>query len=73
MSTKPYVGRSRKTGKLEVFRADKTPTDASHGHLYTYAIGPFRTARGARVMVDGGENNPHIVTVGDAERIAARR
>lgn len=71
--SRPYVGRSRATGRLEVFRATAQPTEESHGQAYRYAIGPFRTARGARFMATfGGNNNPHCVTVGDAERLAAK-
>lgn len=70
--SRPYVGRSRATGRLETFRSVAVPTEQSHGQAYGYAIGPFRTARGARFMARFGGDNPHCVTVGDAERIAAK-
>jgi hypothetical protein len=68
-----YVGRNRSNGRLEVFRALQTPTDESHGRVFAYAIGPFRTARAARLMADCGSNNPHLVSVAQAERLAARK
>jgi hypothetical protein len=67
---RPYVGRSIETGRLTVFRSRGKPTEETHGETYTYAIGPFRTVRGARYMADCGENNPHCVTVEQAERLA---
>ncbi len=65
-----YVGAVR-GGKREVFRSASEPTETSHGEKYRYVIGPFRTVKGARLMADFGEGNPHVQTVGDAERIAA--
>jgi hypothetical protein len=70
-ASRPYVGRSVETGRLTVFRSSVTPTDETHGAAFRYAIGPFRTARAARLMADHGENNPHLVTVAECERIAA--
>jgi hypothetical protein len=37
---------------------------------YSYAIGPFRTKRGAKYMAEHGRNNLLCVTVSDAERLA---
>ena len=70
-SSRPYVGRSVETGRLVMFRSKVTPTNETHGATFRYAIGPFRTARAARLMADHGENNPHLVTVAQCERIAA--
>jgi hypothetical protein len=70
MASRYYVG-SKPGGKREVFRSATTPTETSHGHRYRYVTGPFRTLGGARVMVEAGENNPHIQTVHEAEKIAA--
>lgn len=68
MATRIYVG-SKKRGGLEVFRATK-PTEKSHGHVYRYVIGPFRTLAAARLIEKYGEGNPHLQTVGDAEKLA---
>jgi len=55
----------------EIFRSSSTPTKESHGHLYSGSIGPFRTRKGAEVMIKyGSHNNPHLRCVADAERIA---
>jgi hypothetical protein len=72
MKSKYYVGvRSHGRG-LVVFTSKVTPTEMTHGHEYVYTIGPFRTKWGAIVMAKYGSNNPHIQSVADAERIAAR-
>lgn len=64
-----YVGL--KPGSREVFRYETTPTEASHGHLYNAAVGPFQTMRGARWAASlAAVGNPHYQTVADAERIA---
>jgi hypothetical protein len=54
----------------ELFRSAETPTDATHGQTYGASIGPFRTVRGAKFMRDHGHNNPHCVTVSQAETLA---
>ena len=64
-----YLGR-RKQGDLILFRWPKTPTQESHGHLFTAVIGPFRSKVGASYFARYGRNNPHIRTAGDAERLA---
>lgn len=64
-----YVGL-RIGGGRESFRCVHVPTEVTHGDRYRAVIGPFRTARGARFMVQYGEGNPHVQTVGDAERLA---
>lgn len=68
MSKRIYVGV--KQGKREVFKADSTPTEQSHGAQYGYVIGPFRTMRGAWYMALYGTNNPHLQTVSEAEYYA---
>jgi hypothetical protein len=66
--SKWYVGC--KQGSRKIFKSDTTPTKASHGALFNAVIGPFRTKRGAMIMVAfGSHNNPHIQSVSDAERI----
>ena len=35
------------TGGYEVFSSMFTPTNKSHGHLYGFVIGPYRTRRKA--------------------------
>lgn len=64
-----YVGIKPK-GKREVFSCSETPTEKTCGHLYTYAIGPFRTKRGALAMAWYGEGNPNMQTAGEADRLA---
>jgi len=41
-----FVGR-KVTGGDEVFPSMFTPSRESHGHLYGFVIGPFRTRRKA--------------------------
>lgn len=67
--TRPYVGLLP-SGKRETFRSVSIPTETSHGHIYRAAIGPFRTMRAAKYMVDSGQNNPHTQTVTECERLA---
>ncbi len=55
-----------------VLRSDSIPTEETHGHLYKYVTGPFKTVRGAKAMVHYGENNPHCQTVADAERLGRK-
>jgi len=68
------VGSTKITGTevRELFRSSSEPTEASHGRLYHYVVGPFRTKRGADFMRQYGHNNPHCVTVADAERLAQK-
>jgi len=68
-STRYYVGHV-KHGEREIFRFAKEPTQKTHGDKYKYVIGPFSTKAGATVMAKYGENNPHLQTVADAERMA---
>ena len=65
---KPYVGF--RTGSHDkVFRSAETPTEESHGQEYLAVMGPFRTVAAAEFTAKHGRGNPHIQTVGDAERI----
>lgn len=66
---KLYVGFYH--GKGEVFRATRTPTDASHGNRFNYVVGPFRTLGAAQIMA--GTHGPQIITVADAERFARQQ
>lgn len=66
-----WVGM-RSVGEREVFKSSITPTQETHGSDYIGCIGPFRTMRGARVMVNYGGNNPNIQCVADAERIGRK-
>jgi len=55
----------------EVFRAARTPTEASHSKRYDYVVGPFRTMFAAELMAQfGGQGNPHYQHVEDAEAYA---
>lgn len=54
-----------------VFRHAGEPTGETHPQ-FTCAVGPFRTRRGADYLVrHGGNGNPQIQCVRDAERLAA--
>ena len=64
-----YLGRCG-PDDLILFSASKTPTQESHGHLYTAVIGPFKTKVGASYFARYGRNNPHIRSADDAERLA---
>lgn len=77
MRKQNYVGfkRGGKPGtsvKLERLLLAAPPTNEEYGDRFFAFIGPFRTARGAKFMVQNGWNNPHVQTVNDAERIALR-
>ena len=69
MPKKYYVGYDKTTRKPEIFRASTTPTFATHGETYSYAVGSFWTKRGAWFMCKYGQNNPHCRTVGEAEKL----
>lgn len=70
MRRRNYVGIVRSSGSYEVFKSESDPTEETHGHLYTYVIGPFQTRRGADFMAKYGRGNPHLQHVSDAERLA---
>ena len=72
MSSKWYVGYRREVPALrgnsvirEAFKADREPTEASHGDRYYMACGPFRTMRGARWATGF---SAHWSTIAEAER-----
>lgn len=60
-----YVGITD-TIHREIFHSKTTPNETSK---YLYAIGPFRTIKGASIMVKYGVNNPHCRTVDEAEKL----
>ena len=62
-----YVGCAN--GTREVFSSKEIPTEKSYPQ-FNACIGPFRTQAGAKFMSTLGFNNPHCVTVADAERLA---
>lgn len=68
-TTRLYVGISADLSR-QTFRTPDTPTRDSHGAVYAAVIGPFRTAKAARLMRDFGQGNPHMQSVGDCERLA---
>lgn len=62
-----HVGVRVEDGRYEVFRPNSEPTEITHGNIYKYSIGPFKTVRGAEWMV----SHPGIaVSVDQAERLA---
>ena len=64
-----YIGMIK--GKnFEIFNFPGTPTVESHGHIYSYVVGPFKTARAQVWAAEYGRNNPHFQHVNDAERIS---
>jgi hypothetical protein len=73
-----YVGSHKRVSERqgystwEVFYSDTPPTEESHGHIFTYVIGPFRTRLAADIMCYVGQGNPHLQHTGDAERMAKR-
>jgi hypothetical protein len=71
MKKRHYVGYAN--GGRWLFTSAAEPTTETHGHVYAAVIGPFRTKRGAEYMLAHGENNPHCLTVADAERLAPRK
>ena len=66
----PYYLGKRPQGDWVLFCSVHTPTQETHGHLYTCARGPFRTRLAARWFNRYGRGNPHVCTVADAERLA---
>ncbi len=62
-----YIG-IHPTGEREIFRCASIPSAELVDGLYVAAVGPFLTRAGAEFMRDHGQNNPHCVSVGDAER-----
>jgi len=70
MTPRWYVGCDVRSRKFVAFPSQIVPTEETHGHWLAYAIGPFRTKRGALFMAEHGEGNPHCVTVTQAEKLA---
>jgi hypothetical protein len=66
----PYYLGKRPQGDWVLFASARTPTQETHGHLYTRAQGPFRTRLAARWFNRYGWGNPHVRIVADAEHIA---
>ena len=66
----PYYLGKRPQGDWVLFCSMHTPTQDTHGHLYTCAQGPFRTRLAARWFNRYGRGNSHVCTVADAERLA---
>ena len=66
----PYYLGKRPQGDWVLFAFTRTPTQETHGHLYTCAQGPFQTRLAARWFNRYGRGNPHVRTVADAERLA---
>jgi len=68
---RPYVG-VLSNGDYSIFKAPAQPTESSHGKIYRFVIGPFRTVLGAKIMERFGRGNPHIQHVSDAEKFASK-
>lgn len=66
-----YVGEDKK-GAWRIFVSPVEPSERSHGDKFKFAIGPFRTVRGAIFMARYGRENPHCRSVADAERLGQR-
>ena len=65
----PYTAIACPSGMTHVvFRADASPTFATHGEHFAAVMGPFRTKRAA-IFTAETRPNPHVQTVADAERI----
>lgn len=67
--SKWYVGSNN--GGLYLFKSTIEPTEETHGQ-FKYVIGAFKTKRGAVYMAKYGLNNPHLLTVADAEYYAKK-
>lgn len=70
---RPYVGYSTRLGKLALFHSDVVPTEETHGDRFKFAIGPFDTEAGARLMIKCVENRLPSVTIADCERFVLVR
>ena len=68
---RPYIG-VLSSGDYRIFKAPDQPTESSHGKIYRFVIGPFRTVLGAKIMERFGRGNPHIQHVSDAEKFASK-
>lgn len=65
---KYYLGRVKSTANYELFKTTREPSP-KWCTIYSATIGAFRTKRGAMFMLKYGRNNPHIQTVGQAEKL----
>lgn len=69
MKRKYYIGQRRDSHTArELIYSESEPTYHSHRGTYSYAIGPFRTKRGAQWAL---EHRYAWETVAQAERLAA--
>jgi hypothetical protein len=66
----PYYLGKRSQGDWVLFYSIHTPTQVTHGHLYTCIQGPFRTHLAACWFNRYGRDNPLVRTVADADRLA---
>lgn len=71
MKRRFWVGYRKGDYKMIQFVSLTTPTPDSHPE-YSAVIGPFLTKRGALFMAEYGDNNPHCITVQDAERLGKK-
>lgn len=71
--TRAYVGQSLMTGKLAIFHSDVLPSERTHGDRFKFAIGPFETEAGARLMIKCIENRLFAVTIEDCEHFVRIR
>ncbi len=62
-----YSGHPRGRLDGEAFQSETVPTEASHGHLYAYVTGPFRTKR---ATVWASQYGAHFDSIAEAERMA---
>ena len=70
---RPYVGYFIRTGKLTIFHSDVLPTEETHGDRFKFAIGPFDTEAGARLMIKCVEYRLPSVTIEDCEHFVRVR
>jgi hypothetical protein len=68
--TMKYIGYNKETQSFKPFDSDSEPTNESHGSIFIYVIGPFKTRRAQKWSVLYGKNNPHFQHVNDAERLS---
>jgi len=67
---KIFVGINKDLGR-NLIVSQTTPNRHSHPE-YIYAIGPFKTKRGAMFMQKYGQQNPHCRCVSDAEKLSLK-
>lgn len=64
-----YFGK-RPQGDLVRFHSPTTPAKATHSHMYTSVIGPFKSKVGVPYYARYGRNNPLLRTSDDVEEAA---